>query len=265
MRKYWAIFKVVLLTKLEYRFELLSTALTAVIGLSGVLILWDSVFKTTGIIGGLTKSQTVFYYVLIPFVALITDVKISGKLGNEIKDGQFSKYLLKPYKVTVMCFFESLAELTQRLIMVAPIYLLAIGIFVVFSGQQGLNGANFLVGFIFAVFGFMVHFFLDTTIAWVAFWIGDVWSFQHVKNFVFNIFGGLNFPLDFLKGTLRWLFEFLPFKFFFYIPVSYALGIRPQGQIETDVTQIIIWSLVLIIFGQILQKLGLKQFEAYGN
>lgn len=265
MRKYWQIFKIMLLSKLEYRFEMFSMFINELIGVVGVTILWNSIFQNSSTIGGLTREQTIIYYVILPLVGLFTSVSISGQLGDEVKNGQFSKYLLRPYRLRFGLFFSSLAEKIHMLVLVLPIYLIGIFVFVRLYNYQSFTLENLILGIGFSLLGFLLHFLLDANISWLAFWLNDVWAFQHFKDFTFSIFGGINFPLNFLGGTLRKVFEFLPFKYFYYVPVGYLMGIRSAANISQDLIGIFIWAVCFAVGGQLLFLVGLKKFEAYGN
>jgi ABC-2 type transport system permease protein len=110
-----------------------------------------------------------------------------------------------------------------------------------------------------------LHFALDLAIAHLAFWVVDTWAFQHLKNITFSMVGGFNFPYDILSKNVRIIFEFLPFKFFYYTPISYILGIRSGVTALTqDLLQMILWTMLFIVIASLLWKKGLQKYGAYG-
>lgn len=264
MKKYFAIFRIFALSKLEYRFELISVVINEVVGIAGVMILWNTVFKSTPVLGGLNQNQTVLYYLLIPLISIATSVDFSDKLGDEIRDGHFSKYLLRPYRLDLSFFSEAVAQKIHTLILIMPIYLAGVLIYVNVTHQTFQIG-NFLLSVLFAILGFFLHYLLDLNLSWLAFWVNDVWAFVHLKNFTFSIFGGSSFPLNFLSGFLRKIFDVLPFKFLFYIPAAYLMGIRPADNLIWDFLGITAWMLILAVSGKLLYQKGIKYYEAYGN
>jgi ABC-2 type transport system permease protein len=159
---------------------------------------------------------------------------------------------------------QELAYKTNTVIFIIPIYSGAILLSLVLLNIH-VDVINIVIGIIFAIFGFFLHYFMDLAIVWMAFWMTDVWCFEHVKRIAFNILGGRRFPLDLLSASLRTVAEFLPFKFFYFVPISYFVGTRSSEFILKDILSLICWSLVFIAISIFLWRKGIKKYEAYGN
>jgi len=103
-------------------------------------------------------------------------------------------------------------------------------------------------------------------VASLAFWMDETWSLIHFKIILFSTFGGLSFPIDLLQGHILRLFEFLPFKYLYYIPVSYITGKRlPDEHLLIDIIGIVVWMMVLVLLVNYFWKKGLKRYGAFGN
>ncbi len=137
--------------------------------------------------------------------------------------------------------------------------------FMYIYGFKGIHPQGVVLGALMIIIGFLMHFALDLMMTWLAFWIGDVWTFKHLKNIVFLIFGGMIFPLEFVSGPLRTLFEFLPFKYMYYLPVAYLLSKRGIEYLFSDLIGAVLWICIFIILSQMLWNRGLRKFEAYGG
>ena len=79
------------------------------------------------------------------------------------------------------------------------------------------------------------------------------------------IFGGLSFPVDLVPPSVKILFNVLPFRFIYYFPVKVAQGNMPINVLVTEFGQLILWTLLFLVVGKILWKLGLRKYGAYGN
>ncbi|MDP2918057.1 MAG: ABC-2 family transporter protein [bacterium] len=264
MRKYWGLFKNYFAGGLEYRSNLIGLVLMQLIGVGTVLFLWLAAFRSQNSIAGFSLPQVALYYLLVPLVGFITQAQLSGQMGFEIKDGIFSNYLLKPYNIGFASLMRALGEKANQLMILLPLYFLLISAISAIWGGIGLTARGMIAAAVIAIAGFFLHFIFDLTLCWLAFWMGDIWSFQHFKTIIFGILAGVSFPFEFLPQQLRSLFEILPFKFLYYIPLSYLLNKRGFDSLAADLTQILIWGGLIFLLSIYLWKKGLKAYEAYG-
>lgn len=265
MKKYLRLFASSFSVALEYRSNLIGVFALELISISSMVILWTAVYRTQHDVAGYTFYEAVVYYVLIALVAFVTHVDISEKLSKEIRAGTFSNYLLKPYTFWVAAFMEALANKINYLVLVFPLAT-AIFIFLFAKGYLFFSLGRLLAGLLIAALAFLLHFILDLLIALWAFWTDNVWAFKHVKIILFGILGGASFPLDFLSERLGSIARFLPFQYFYYVPVNYLLG-KNGGMEKTfaDSSHIILWMVSLAFFCFFAWRAGLKRYDAYGS
>ncbi len=265
MRKYLAIFKAGLSNTLIYRSEMVGNLILELMFASSIVFLWLSVYDVNDTIGGYTLNQTIFYYLLVPFVGFIIHTNVSYVIGYDIRHGKLSGYLVKPYKIWAGAFASAVAQKINFLAMTLPLYMIALVLYIVLTKDTALGLANIAVAFLITVLAFILHFTIDIALAWLAFWYDDVWAFSHFKDILFAVFGGVMFPFSFLPTNVRVIFELLPFKYMFYVPISYLQGTRSFNLLIIDIAGIFIWSVVFAIFAYILWVKGIKKYEAFGN
>lgn len=265
MKKYLGLFKNFFASAIEYRAYLIGLMILELISLGSTVILWFAVYSSNNEVGGYNFNDAILYYLAVPFIGSITQVFISDKLSKEIRQGILSNYLLKPYRVWLGAFVDVIANKINYLMLILPIYV-GVVLFYFAKTGQGFNINNLLTGVLVALAAFLMHFVLDLMITWLSFWTHDIWCFVHVKNIIFSIFGGVSFPFDFLSAGLRSVFEFLPFKYLFYIPISYMLGKRAGIEVLLrDLGGMLAWTLLFILIGAFLWEKGLKKYESFGN
>lgn len=265
MKKYWKIFQNHLQTSLSYRANILGSIIYEVIAASSIMILWLAILKNQKTVGTYTFQTLLFYYALAPFVGGLTHVSLSEKLGEEIRYGNFSTQLLRPMSIWTSAFFQEIAYKLNYIATIAPVYaLITIALFFT-SPIFSINLATIILGILFCGLGFFLHVFFDFMLSWGAFWLTDIWCFRHVKKIFFSIFGGRRFPLDFFTGNLYLLMEFLPFKFIFFLPLTYFLGLRKSTSIAPDLVSWLLWSTAFLFAGYVLWRKGVKKYEAFGS
>lgn len=256
-------------TKLEYRASYVSTLLVELTTIGSTIILWSALYKSQGMIGTYSLAEAVFYYLFVLLVSFFTEVWLSDRLGNEIREGRLSLYLMKPINIVWVKFSEALASKIYYLLIALPVYvsilLLIESSFHLFSRLSQFGSSSIGFALVFAICAFVMHFFMDMMIAWLGFWLDEIWSLVHLKTIAFAILGGMSFPLDVTHGLLRTVVDILPFKYFYFIPTSYLLGKRGIEHIGWDFAGIVFWTAFFIAAGTWLWHKGLKKYAAYGH
>ena len=265
MRKYLMLFQNYYATNLEYRTNLITLILWELIGIGTVAILWLSIYRTNSEIGGLNFSHTISYYLLVPLLGFITHVHDSNRLGREIRKGQLSSQLIKPYKIWFASLMYTIAEKINFLTFIFPLYILIL-IWLNNYFEVGLFTVNSIfTALIIAILGFILHYVIDLSLTWLTFWVDEIWAFRHFKNVVLGILGGVSFPFDFVPQQFRNIIELFPFKFLYYIPISYLLQNRSPSHLLPDLLEIIIWTTAISLIAWKLWQKGIKKYGAYGN
>jgi len=265
MNKYLSMLKNRLAVGLEYRSNIFGQFIIDLISLIATIIFWNAVFKTQNNLSSYSLNDSILYFFITPLTGALTYIFVSDELGNEIRMGAMSNYLLKPYSLQFEALTRALASKLNNFLTTIPFYSILIVCISVFANHFMVTLSSLLL-FILAVFmGFALHFVFDLTIAYCAFWVGEVWAFTHFKKVIFLIFGGLMFPLDFLPSSLFSIFSLLPFQYMYYIPNTYLLGKRTISHIPHDIFLFVFWFVALLLIQRFVWKKGLMQYEAQGG
>ena len=264
MKKYWTIFKTCLAVTFEYRGSLIIWFLHDLVLLATWLFLWSAAFRGQDTMGGYHFSQLTFYFILVPIVGAITGTHVSGILPFDIKSGDISKDILKPYNFASFWFLKPLAQkISQQLFKIPVFIVLLVSISLIFKIEFVLN--NFLIGFAVCFFAYGLHYFLDLCVSYAAFWMDDVWVLTHLKNVCFTILAGMAFPLDLVFKGFQPILSFLPFRFFYFFPIQIIQGVLSVSEIILGIISLLIWMIFFFISSNILWKIGMKKYGAYGN
>lgn len=261
--KYLQIFKINLSTVWEYRANYFFGVLSEVIQIGGVLLFWLLVFKDHTKIADYAKADIIAYYFLLTFVGYFTYLNIATKYGGETKSGAFSKYILKPTSFWKYTLAESMAEKISLIIQSGLLSFVVLFGLYYFKLLQ-FNSAVLLVTFLLMMAVLLMHFCFEHCLIYGTFWLDDIWAIRHLKNILLSFFGGMSFPLSMLPHVWQALANFLPFKFIYFVPVSYLLQKRSFSQLPIDLLEIFLWSLFFVLVAIVLWKKGIKRYGAYG-
>ncbi|MBD3280931.1 hypothetical protein GF389_05425 [Candidatus Dojkabacteria bacterium] len=249
-----------------YRFDLIGYLLVELIAISGIVILWFTIYRDQGNIEGLTLEDISLYYFFLPLIGTFTMVEVSRALGYHIKDGFLSYMLLHPIKVSGVYVSNDLGRKIYPILTTSIIYvLIMLLLHFSFDFDSGIELQGVFFMGIFILLALILHYVFDLAVAYLAFWVDDVWGFAHFKFLAFSVLGGLSFPFELVGGEFRWVLELLPFKYMYYVPVSYLLGKRAEDDLWFDLIIWSIWLALISILAYFIWKRGIKKYAAYGN
>ncbi len=251
-------------SSVEYRASLVGTVLQALVSAASIVLLWLAIYRSQSSVAGYTLANAMAYYLLIPVIGFMTQVVLSDRLGQEIKNGFFSNYLLRPARFWLAAFMGVLAGKLSYLLLVSPV-VIGILAYLILNGAIHVSTPTILPAICVVILAFIFHFVLDLALSFCAFWFDDVWAFWHIKNILFSVLGGVSFPLDFMGGPLRSLLDALPFQYLYYVPIAYLSGKRPLHDLPIDMLTLSTWTLIAAILAVLLWRLGLKKYDAYGR
>jgi len=265
MKKYLQLLKISLSTSLEYRANLIGLFALHILSILQIVILWVAIFRTNTSVNGFTFESAILYFICVPFIGIITRVSVSDTLSEEIRTGTLSNNLIRPFSIWASKLIETITDKIHNILTLMPIYIVIFTLYYLKVENDQLSISGIMYALFISMCAIALHFALDLAIAHLAFWVVDTWAFQHLKNITFSMVGGFNFPYDILSKNVRIIFEFLPFKFFYYTPISYILGIRSGVTALTqDLLQMILWTMLFIVIASLLWKKGLQKYGAYG-
>lgn len=249
----------------EFKADILIMMGETLVSVFGGLILWIAIFKNTLNIGDYSSGQTISYFLLLPIVSFMTFTNIADDLGDQIRLGEFSTFLVKPLELWKTQFIKMVSEKIGFLSFVLPFYLLILFVVSKFFVIEIGNLQNIVLFLLFVMCGMLLNFFIDMMIAPLAFWFDEVWSFKHLKKILGLFLGGVAFPITIATGFYRQIIDFSPFKYITYVPVAFLSGKLGYADLATGLVQTSVWIVVFILLGKLIFYLGIKNYSANGN
>jgi ABC-2 type transport system permease protein len=265
LKKYLKFFTSGVATSFEYRGALLTWLVVELVSVSSAVFLWLAVFRTNTNVGDYKSNAMVLYFALIPFVGSFTNSFVADFLPRDIKDGAISKDIIKPYNLRFVVLARQLSIKIAQMIFRMPAYIFVF--WILYSSLKiDISISRILLAVAVCPLCFFVHHTLDYFISLWAFFMDDAWALSHLKFILMLIFGGMTFPITIVPDKVRWLFEAMPFKFFYFFPANIALqGIENQRVFVENIVLAIFWIFTFYFLGNFLWAKGVKKYGAYGN
>ncbi len=263
MRKYWAIFRIVINDAFVQRAEgfvyFLADLMTPLL----MMIAWQAIFINNNQIGGYSLSQILIYYLFIFVLRTILSV-YPNEITRYIKTGELNFFLVKPMGLIAYQLIGEFAWKVVRLIFLLISTLIMYKLFL--SGSTlpplYLYSPAFIISLILA---FLLNFFLKVCIEFFAFWISETEGLRISFYILEAFFAGALLPINLMPKIIQELGNYLPFKYFYYFPTQIALGNLSVSEISSGLFVVSLWLFGAYMISRLFLNFGLKHYSAYSG
>lgn len=243
--------------RIEFLFEILGSAFVPA---AIQWVLWYALFQTGGAaeIGGMGYRDMVYYTLVSLLFSQIRGGDHDFELGEMIRSGSLSNYLLRPVGVVEFIYIRGVAP---RLF-IAGFCLLAgliIGLFLGFSPVR-IVGAMFM-----ALIGNIIHYQIGAALATAAFYWEEAYSMFMVKNMIVSFLSGELLPLNLFPTQMQWIWKATPFYLYVYGPTQYALGRWTHQEYLYHLGVAALWMFAAWAAIKITWGLGIKRYLSLGG
>lgn len=262
MGKYLATIANSIKKSLAYRTDTFIRMLAAFFSFIVLFYLWTTIYGQGNQIGNYSLKQIITYYVFVViFELLIMSIDISWAIGEEIKNGQIIGSVLKPIDYLKYKFAQAVGVLLYRLVLFVPILLVIIFLFRSYSTQVE-SGVIYVIFALLALLSFVLYFLIYFIAGVITFWTADYHGPLYTFFTIISFMQGALLPLDLMPNWLSEISQWLPFKFLFFVPVSFVTG---RLSFTWSIISIpLLWCIGLCLLAQFLYLRGLKRYEGYG-
>ncbi len=265
LRKYRAIFSIGLQNTFIYRWNFLFRSLFALIPLFGTVFVWRSIYGgSSGMIAGYDFGEMVFYFLIVLLVDnLITPTEDEWQIAAEIRDGQLSSFILKPFDFLA---YRSCIFIGSRLLYTAATLLPVVAVFWWFRQylQWPAHASTWGFFLISLVMAGAIQFLIAYALAMLAFWILEISTVVFILYSFEYFLSGKLFPLDAVPGVTGAILRFLPFPYELYFPVAVLMEKIRGPQLWNGLMMQMTWVLLCFLLARKLWKSGLRRYEAVG-
>jgi ABC-2 type transport system permease protein len=262
INKYLAIFKVSAQNQLAYWNEVLLGSSFMIVIIFVMIQIWRVIFSENpnSLIAGFSMENMIWYLFITELITTSKSRTII-MIGEEIKSGTVSYLLNKPYSFIQYFLFNSLGEISIRMIIKGIFGGLLMTLFV---GSAGINLNILLIVILLLLLSIILDYYLSSFLGMLAFWMEDTKSIRFIYQKLIFIFGGLLFPLDIYPEFFQKVVKFLPFDEILYGPAKMFVRFDLSESLILFKHQII-WIIVFIVLTKILYEKGIKKVDINGG
>ncbi|BCJ94856.1 hypothetical protein acsn021_24250 [Anaerocolumna cellulosilytica] len=215
-----------------------------------------------GSVSGFEQSDFISYYTILIFVNQLTYPISHWTVGDNIFNGTFSTWLLRPLPV----IYEPIAADIALKIACAPFIVIFIVIIVfLFGFRLSLTITNFLLFIVSLILAQVLRFMFGYTLALLGLITSKINSFLSVNDILVHILAGQIIPTILLPGIIRHISVFTPFRYMLGFPIELIQGKLSAEQINYGLIIQLIWIIIVIIVNRFVWSRGIKHYSSIGG
>jgi len=265
MNKYFKLAQITLQEYFVYRLNFILWRFRSLVSFLTLIFFWLAVYGNRTDLLGYSKAQMIAYMIGLAFLKSIILGSRIGDLAGQIRSGEMTKIVIKPFNMFYFWLTKDLVDKTLNLFFVIFEILLVVKLL----GLEFYIPKNFssLVCFlIISVISLFLNFYINMLLSMAAFWTDDVWATRFLFGVIFlEFFSGAFFPLDILPNWLVRIFNLTPFPYLIFFPLKIWLEQVDSSQILNILLISIAWLIGFYILAKLVWRKGAKNYGAYGG
>lgn len=246
MKAYIETAKVLFKSQLAYRFDTLLSMVFTVSKIILAYVLWGAIFESRELVAGFTFHSMISYYIISSFISQLDQSSGTGRqISDEIRDGLFSKYMVRP--INIFCYFSAQtagvsAYLLGFNLLAALVWVVIFRIQLVITGELALLLAALGLLLLGLIFMMQLNFYIGI----LAFKFLETGVFMMIKDNILQFVTGTLIPLTIIPAPIVAVMQYFPFYYVTYLPTMLALG-RKQEEILLGVIVLVAWNLAMAL------------------
>ncbi len=263
MRKFRALFAIYFQETFAYRASMIIWIMTDIVtSITMPLVFLKASALKGGPIEGFSGSDFVIYYLSNLLITMFVTSHIMWDLAMEIKEGQFTQYLMRPHSIFQTMFVRNLVWRILRTLLCLPIFL-----FFLYMFRGYLTGASLTLGITFwvaLIMGHLVSFCLAWALAMLALIVQEAHSIFELYYVPMLFFSGQLFPIAMLPEWARSISYAFPFYYTSGFPTEILVGRVSPSQAWPLIGGQLAWIVFALVLGQFLWVRGRRHYTAVG-
>lgn len=261
LRHWRALFSIYIQDGFAYRAQGFIWVLTDVATAATMPLVWAAA-AGSGAIAGFTSQDFVLYYLCMLMVSCFVTSHFMWEVAFEIKEGQFTTYLIRPISYFQFMLVRNFAWRCVRTLLFLPLFL-----FLLFAYRGYMHGAELFFSWEFwlaVLFGHLVSFTFVMAMAMLALFVQEAQAIFELYYVPMLFLSGQLFPIDLLPEWARSLAKLFPFYYTTGAPAEMLVGRLPQSAYLEVLSIQFAWIVGAYIAGHYLWKYGLKHYTGVG-
>ncbi len=243
MKKYFETAKVMFKTQMAYRFDIITSMVFTISKILLAYVLWGAIFGKQSMISGFTFNSMLSYYIVSSFLSqLDQSSNIGWQIAEEIRNGGFSKYIIRP--MGIFRYFTAQTVGVSAFLLSFNLAATIIWVFIFrIDFAISSNSYTILSALSLILLGLLFMMQINYFIGILAFKFLDTGIFMMIKDNIVQFVSGSLIPLTLLPSEIIRVMTFFPFYYILYLPSMLLLG-RNENEIIPGIVILSLWNIV---------------------
>lgn len=263
MRKYIFIIKMQIMSNLQYIANIFISFIGYFIMLFILFNLWQYLYNDPNeLINGYNMNQMTWYVIITETLWMsLGGRKLCRKISNDVKTGNVTYNINKPYNYIGYCLSTHLGDILIRSIIFTILGMLTGFIFL--KSFPPLNLIQIIFIIITSIIATIISTLIITFLGFISFFIEDSSPFYWIYSKFILILGTI-FPIEYFPKILQKILNFSPIYAVSYGPAKLFVNFSWELAIPIIITQIIYLIISYLLCYLIYQK-GVKKINVNGG
>lgn len=259
-KKYAKIFSLGFSDMLAWRVGFLMVTLGSTASWLVMLVFWQAVYASGGMIGAYSLRQLILYYTFVTVIRAIVDFSFVWDMATALHEGQLTSYLVRPISYLN---FKIVHELGARCATLLALSLPLCAALWYFWGDLPHAASTYLSVVIMLCVGYVLVMLIGFIVAMCSVFFQNPYVITTVFFSTEELLSGRIIPLTIMPPWLATLAQFSPFRFVGGSTVEIILGLR--GALTTEeLLSSLVWIIVLVAAARFVWKHAAIKYEAGG-
>lgn len=246
----------------QYRLGALVWIINGAISPLILMYVWMLVSRNNPL--SLSDSQIIAYYLLSIVVLRLTQSWSMEDLGQKIKDGLMSIYLIKPANYEIFQISKDFSLKIIRLITLTPFIFIFSWIFASALEVINAHGIQLLLFLFACVLGYGINYYLQNIIGLLAFWLQNTYGASHLYFTANSLFNGQAVPFALMPATLQLIVIYLPFRYILSFPIEILIQDLSNQELFKGFIWGFLWLLIAMVLSKVIYSKGIKSYTSVG-
>lgn len=242
----------------SYPFEIVASVLKRVVEIVFLVLFWTIYAKTSNT--PISITQITAYFLLAIGIADISMArwgKLGALIGNLVKTGQISNYIIKPIRLIPALYCISVGREGLRFILAILNLIIGICLFPPHSV------ATLLVFFLFLINSWAISLSYNVLVGTLFLHFIDASGIRNALENFTRVLTGTMIPLYMFPSPLKEILRFTPFPSMVYLPANSFRETLSKGTV-LDLSIGLFWVITLGFISSSLWRYSMKKYEAVG-
>jgi len=226
LKKYLAIYRYMFIRSLQFRTELVIYVLLDILPFFVLFFVWQAAFSGKTEINSFTLPQITQYYFLVMIIERVTSTYFENWRATEIREGKIDYFLTRPFSYINDVFSKDVGGKLVSLAISLPGLAVAFFLISLVLPVAPLSVAphQIFIFIFFMITGYLIQFMIALWIVLLTFWFEGSSGLEHFKWISVSLFSGAMIPTTFMPTWIQSVYQFLPLKYIFAVPITYLQG-----------------------------------------